>query len=79
MKDNILLGIILFIRERSVKFFDPVYAHHSEPTDTELLQWLVETVDLVLGYNRWFVMGLVGFVIIIFPVVVVLLAKYRSR
>ena len=62
-----------------MKTFQPIYGHHSEPTDTELLQWLVEAIDLTLGYNRWLVITTVAIIVIVFPLAVMLLAKYRSR
>ena len=62
-----------------MKFLQQAYHHHSEPTDTELLQWLVGAVDLVFDNNRWIVLVSVSAVLIFFPVLVILLAKYKSR
>ncbi len=54
-----------------------IRAHHSEPTDSELLEWLVHTVDLVLGQGPVVMVVLIGVVVILIPLAIAVLALRR--
>ena len=54
-----------------------IRAHHSEPTDSELLEWLVHTVDSILGQGPLVMVVLIGVVVIAIPLVIAVLALRR--
>lgn len=56
-----------------------VRAHHSEPTDPELLEWLVHAVDGVLGQGPLVVVGVVGVIALGVPLALAALALRRLR
>ena len=56
-----------------------VRAHHSEPTDPELLEWLVQGVDGVLGQGPLVVVGVIGFIAVAIPLGLAALAVRRLR
>ena len=56
-----------------------VRAHHSEPTDPELLEWLVQGVDGVLGHGPLVVVGVIGFIAVAVPLALAALAVRRLR
>ncbi len=56
-----------------------VRAHHSEPTDPELLEWLVQGVDGVLGQGPLVVAGVIGFIALAVPLALAALAVRRLR
>lgn len=54
-----------------------IRAHHSEPTDSELLEWLVHTVDLVVGQGPVVMVVLIGVVVLAIPLAIAVLALRR--
>ncbi len=56
-----------------------VRAHHSEPTDPELLEWLARGVDGVLGQGPLVVVGVIGFIAVAIPLALAALAVRRLR
>ena len=56
-----------------------VRAHHSEPTDPELLEWLVHAVDGVLGQGPLVVVVVIGVVALGVPLALAALALRRLR
>lgn len=54
-----------------------IRAHHSEPTDSELLEWLVHTVDSILGQGPLVMVVLIGVVVIAIPLAIAVLALRR--
>lgn len=54
-----------------------IRAHHSEPTDPELLEWLTHTVDLVVGQGPVVMAVLIGLVVIAIPLAIAVLALRR--
>ncbi len=54
-----------------------IRAHHSEPTDPELLEWLVHAVDLVLGQGPLVMIVVIGIVVIAIPLAIAVLALRR--
>ena len=54
-----------------------IRAHHSEPTDSELLEWLLHTVDSILGQGPLVMVVLIGVVVIAIPLVIAVLALRR--
>ena len=54
-----------------------IRAHHSEPTDPELLEWLVHAVDLVLGQGPVVMVALIGVVVLLIPLAIAVLALRR--
>ena len=55
-------------------------AHHGEAADPELLAWIKQSMDHVLGSAEWVVIAVVGLALVAFPVGLVLfyLAQMRS-
>ena len=51
--------------------------HHSEPTDSELLEWLVHTVDSILGQGPLVMVVLIGIVVVAIPLTIAVLALRR--
>ena len=56
-----------------------VRAHHSEPTDPELLTWLVHALDGVIGQGPVVMIAVIGFVAIVIPLALAVLALRRLR
>ena len=56
-----------------------IRAHHSEPTDSELLEWLLHTVDSVLGQGPLVMVVLIGLVVLVIPLAIAVLALRRRR
>ena len=56
-----------------------IRAHHSEPTDSELLGWLLHTVDSILGQGPLVMVVLIGLVVIAIPLAIAVLALRRRR
>ena len=56
-----------------------IRAHHSEPTDSELLEWLLHTVDSILGQGPLVMVVLIGLVVIAIPLAIAVLALRRRR
>ena len=54
-----------------------IRAHHSEPTDSELLEWLLHTVDSILGQGPLVMVVLIGLVVIAIPLAIGVLALRR--
>jgi len=54
-----------------------IRAHHSEPTDSELLEWLLHTVDSILGQGPLVMVVLIGLVVIAIPLAIAVLALRR--
>ena len=56
-----------------------IRAHHSEPTDSELLEWLLHTVDSILGQGPLVMVVLIGLVVLTIPLAIAVLALRRRR
>lgn len=54
-----------------------VRAHHSEPTDSELLEWLTHTLDSILGLGPLLMVVLIGVVVLLIPLAIAVLALRR--
>lgn len=54
-------------------------AHHSEPIDPTLWEWLSAKIDHVLGISSGSMVLLLGAVIVLFPVVVMVLVWRKRR
>ena len=54
-----------------------IRAHHSEPTDSELLEWLLHTVDSILGQGPLVMVVLIGLVVLAIPLAIAVLALRR--
>ena len=54
-----------------------VRAHHSEPTDSELLEWLTHTLDSILGLGPVVMVVLIGVVVVAIPLAIAALALRR--
>jgi hypothetical protein len=53
-------------------------AHHSEPIDPDLWEWLRTKIDHVLGIDSGAMVLILGALIVLFPVVVIVLV-WRKR
>lgn len=56
-----------------------IRAHHSEPTDSELLEWLLHTVDSILGQGPLVMVVFIGLVVLAIPLAIAVLALRRRR
>ncbi len=54
-----------------------IRAHHSEPTDSELLEWLVHTLDSILGQGPVVIVTAIAVVVIAIPLAIAVLALRR--
>lgn len=54
-----------------------IRAHHSEPTDSELLEWLIHTLDSVLGQGPLVMVVVIGIVVLAIPLAIAVLALRR--
>ena len=53
------------------------FAHHTEPSDPELVEWLVHRIDAILGVGPIVMVVAIGLVVIAIPAVIALLARRR--
>ena len=54
-----------------------IRAHHSEPTDSELLEWLTHTLDSIIGQGPLVMIVVIGAVVVAIPLAVTVLALRR--
>lgn len=54
-----------------------IRAHHSEPADSELLEWLVHTLDSILGQGPLVMVVVIGVIVIAIPLAIAVLALRR--
>ncbi|MXY59389.1 MAG: hypothetical protein F4Y96_02615 [Chloroflexi bacterium] len=54
-----------------------IRAHHSEPTDSELLEWLVYALDSILGQGPVVIVTVIALVVIAIPLAIAVLALRR--
>ena len=54
-------------------------AHHDEPADPTLLQWVKGLLDYLLGAGPWAVVALLGLIIVLLPVGVVACYLLNAR
>ncbi|NQW20722.1 MAG: hypothetical protein HQ477_08370 [Chloroflexi bacterium] len=59
--------------------YPEILAHHSEPIDPALWEWLRVKIDHVLGLSPGVLMILLGTVIVLFPVIVMALLWRKRR
>lgn len=68
----------------SVKFYfsdDTVLAHHTEPGDPILLDWMRRLIDDIVGIAPFWIVILLGLIIIAVPIAIIvafLLSRPRS-
>ena len=53
--------------------------HHGEAADPELLVWIKQRLDLLLGLGPWTIVALVAMLIVAFPVALVLFYLLQNR
>ena len=53
--------------------------HHGEAADPELLAWIKQLLDHVLGSAGWVIVALVGLALVAFPIGLVLLYVAQRR
>ena len=46
-----------------------IASHHNEPADPNLIQWIKDRLDQVLGLGPWTVVAIIGLFIFLMPVV----------
>ncbi len=56
-----------------------VPGHHGEAADPELLAWIKQLLDQVLGSAGWVVVVIVGLALVAFPIGLVLFYKAQLR
>ena len=56
-----------------------VPGHHGEAADPELLAWIKQLLDHVLGSAGWVVIAVVGLVLVAFPIGLVLFYIAQTR
>ena len=53
--------------------------HHGEAADPELLQWIKDLMDQILGLGPWTIVAFVGLLIVAFPTALVLFYVLQNR
>jgi len=53
--------------------------HHGETADPELLVWIKQRLDLLLGLEPWTIVALVALLIVAFPMALVLFYVLQNR
>ncbi len=56
-----------------------VAAHHGDAADPELLVWIKQRLDLLLGLGPWTIVALVALLLVAFPTVLVLFYVLQNR
>ena len=56
-----------------------VLAHHTEPVDPDLVDWLRHKIDDVLGLDSAVMVYMLGAVIIVFPLILLALVWRQRR
>ncbi len=59
--------------------FPGILAHHSEPIDPTLWEWLSDRIDHVLGISAGTAVLILGALIVLFPVIVMILVWRKRR
>lgn len=52
-------------------FFNFILAHSGDAADPELVHWIKERLDQIFGPSPWVLVGIMGFVILAIPVLVI--------
>ena len=53
--------------------------HHGEAADPELLAWIKQLLDHLLGSSGWIIVAVVGLALVVFPVALVLFYLTQLR
>ena len=53
--------------------------HHGEAADPELLQWIKDLMDQILGLSPWTIVAFVAVLIVAFPTALVLFYVLQNR
>lgn len=56
-----------------------VFSHHGEATDPDLLKWIKDTLDHLLGVGPWEAILSLGLLIVMIPVIVVAIYVLQQR
>ena len=56
-----------------------VLAHHSEPSDPELLRWIIDTIDSILGWGPATFVVPIAVLLLVFPAAIAVLSLRRRR
>ena len=56
-----------------------VVAHHGDAADPELLVWIKDRLDHILGLGPWAIVALAGSIIVALPIALVLLYVVQNR
>ena len=56
-----------------------VLRHHGESADPELLAWIKQLLDHILGSSGWVIVAIVGLSLVAFPVGLILFYLSQSR
>ena len=56
-----------------------VAAHHGDAADPELLEWIKDRLDHILGLGPWVIVGLLGLVIVALPLSLMVLYMVQRR
>ena len=56
-----------------------VLAHHSEPSDPELLRWIIHTIDSILGWGPAAFVVPIAVLLLAFPAALAVLALRQRR
>ncbi len=62
-----------------MNLFGSIVAHHSEPVDPTLVEWIRHKIDDVLGLDASVMVLLFGSLIVLFPVILLTLVWFQRR
>ncbi len=53
--------------------------HQGEPGDAELMHWIKDRIDSLVGLDPWAIVGLAGALILLIPVVPLVFYLFQQR
>ena len=61
------------------QILDSVLLHQGDAADPELIQWLKDQMDEIIGLGPWVMVGMMAGVVLAIPVAIGILYVYQQR
>ena len=61
------------------QILESVLLHQGDAADPELIHWLKDQMDEIIGLGPWVMVGMMGAVVIAIPVAIGILYGYQQR
>ena len=74
------MNLLASVLRLPIRFLESIRAHHGEPGDPDLLKWVMDLIDSVVGVGPVVIVVVLGLVILAIPVgIMVMFWAQRAR